>query len=492
MNDVCLFLEGTYPYVAGGVSGWVSDLIKRMDDVTFSVVYLGAKRSAAKKMHYALPDNVLDFRELYLFDYGVKDDRRNQFTKGQISLLEDFLKECVRGETKSFYKFADKMLSGEITFYDIIFSYDAWKILERMYERDASDQSFLDYFWTWRFMYLPLFSLLKVQLPPARVYHSVSTGYAGVLGALAKHQHGRPYIVTEHGIYTRERKIDISQADWIYSKDASEIKVTERSDIFKGWWINLFIFFSKIAYESADSIVTLYEGNRAAQINEGADAASTAVIPNGVDFDEFQKLSRIPRGKNFRIGFMGRVVPIKDVKTLLMAMRMVKEELKDIEVYIMGPTDEDQEYFRECQLLVETQSLKDVVRFTGKVNVKEYYPKLDILVLTSISEGQPIVILEAHAMGIPVVATNVGSCSELLYGSSRDDKLLGPSGIVTPVSNPEATAQGIVKILKDPLLYKRMSETAVARTSRYYRMEALIANYRMMYQKYIEEIRWQA
>ena len=79
MNDVCLLLEGTYPYVAGGVSSWVCDLIKRMPEVTFSIVYLGAHRPRTKKMHYEIPPNVLDFQEHYLFDYQVKPEKQKGF-----------------------------------------------------------------------------------------------------------------------------------------------------------------------------------------------------------------------------------------------------------------------------------------------------------------------------------------------------------------------------------------------------------------------------
>ena len=75
MQDVCLLLEGTYPYVAGGVSSWVYDLVKRMQDISFSIVYLGAHRPGSKKMHYELPENVVDFRELYLFDYRVDPEQ---------------------------------------------------------------------------------------------------------------------------------------------------------------------------------------------------------------------------------------------------------------------------------------------------------------------------------------------------------------------------------------------------------------------------------
>lgn len=496
MNDVCLLLEGTYPYVAGGVSTWVYDLIRRMHDTTFSIIYLGPNRLSAKKMHYDIPPNVTDFREFYIFDYQVKHkpggwpkNRRREF-----KVIEDFLIRMRRGDASLFKDVFEVMAapqSRRLQMQEIVHSHEAWKVLEHVYGKEDEGLSFIDYFWTWRFIYLPFFSLLRVNLPKARLYHSVSTGYAGTLGAMAKLRYKRPFLLTEHGIYTRERKIEIAQADWIYSETAQELKVAEEKEFFKEWWISLFSFFSRLAYDHADEILTLFEGNRRVQVAEGADPAKTRIIPNGVEVEAFLKLPREPRKEKFRVGFMGRVVPIKDVKTFIMACRTIYKELKDVEIYIMGPTDEDEDYYRECIALVEMESLESVIKFTGKINVKEYYPKLDVIVLTSISEGQPIVALEAGACGIPVVATDVGSCRELIQGSEPDDRLIGPSGIITPVCDPAATARAVIRLARSPALYGRLSEAGRQRISRYYRMDTLIANYQMLYAHYMKEVRWQ-
>ena len=85
----------------------------------------------------------------------------------------------------------------------------------------------------------------------------------------------------------------------------------------------------------------------------------------------------------------------------------------------MGPTDEDEEYARECFDLVELMELPDVV-FTGRVNVTEYLGGLDFTILTSISEGQPLTILEGYAAKLPAIATDVGNCRGLLYGEDDD------------------------------------------------------------------------
>ncbi|MDD5594839.1 MAG: GT4 family glycosyltransferase PelF [Candidatus Omnitrophica bacterium] len=495
MADVCLLLEGTFPYVSGGVSTWIYNLIREMEDISFSIVYLGPHRQTAKKMHYEIPENVTDFREIYIFDYKIAPKYRlAKITKHNLKIIKDFLLHMRKNDSAyfdAFVQLVSRKNKQSVDLYDLAYSFESWRVLEDIYLAEEKEPSFIDYFWTWRFVYLPLFSLLKTELPQAKLYHAVSTGYAGVLGALGKLQHKRPFMLTEHGIYTRERKIEISQAEWIYSETAQEIKVTESKDFFKEWWTNLFSFFSHLAYSRADEIITLFEGNRKVQLEEGAPVQRTKIIPNGVDLALFKKMKKEPSTAVYRIGFMGRVVPIKDVKTFIRACKIIYLEMKNIEIFIMGPIDEDEQYYKECVLLVERENLQGIIKFCGKIDIQEYYPKLDIIVLTSISEGQPIVILEAAACGIPVVATDVGACEELLNGASPDDRLLGKSGIITTPYNPLGTAQAVMQILKDPVLYAQMSQVGKKRVDLYYQMDDLIANYHLLYTKYIQEAGWQ-
>ncbi|MCZ2337916.1 MAG: GT4 family glycosyltransferase PelF [Chitinophagales bacterium] len=67
-TDVCLLLEGTWPYVRGGVSSWINQMILGMPEVTFSVVFIGGSRVASPTRQYAIPDNVKHIEEVYLED----------------------------------------------------------------------------------------------------------------------------------------------------------------------------------------------------------------------------------------------------------------------------------------------------------------------------------------------------------------------------------------------------------------------------------------
>jgi glycosyltransferase involved in cell wall biosynthesis len=113
--------------------------------------------------------------------------------------------------------------------------------------------------------------------------------------------------------------------------------------------------------------------------------------------------------------------------------------------------------------------------------VDEYLPHLDVVVLTSISEAQPLVILEGGAAGIPCVATDVGACREMIYGGPTEDPPLGPAGEVTPLSNPTGTAQAVARLLADRDYWERASRAISERVRRYYDRSALDRCYRELY-----------
>lgn len=186
------------------------------------------------------------------------------------------------------------------------------------------------------------------------------------------------------------------------------------------------------------------------------------------------------------IAFVGRIVPIKDVKTFIRACKIVKEQYPDARLYAVGSADEDPEYFKECLALTSNLGLSDELKFLGHVNFKEFLSELDLLVLTSISEAQPLVILEAGAAGIPSVATNVGGCEQLLYGRQDENPPLGQGGIITSLRNPKATAAAILKMLKEPEFYRRCGETMAQRIQKYYIFQEEQETYRKLYKKYMQ------
>jgi glycosyltransferase involved in cell wall biosynthesis len=286
--------------------------------------------------------------------------------------------------------------------------------------------------------------------------------------------------LTEHGLYTHERAIDIFQSSGLFNP--SEPGAAPQERFFKTWWRDMFAFLGRLTYESCDVIVTLHEPNRRMQVAAGAPDDRLVVVPNGIDPARYvsQRAPRDWSDRPFRVGLIGRVVPIKDIKTFLRSVQIAAAEVP-LEAYVLGPTDEDPAYHAECLALTRALGLEDTVRFLGKVDVLAWLPKLDLNVLTSVSESQPLVLLEGWAAGVPAVATDVGACREMVEGRAGEDAMLGASGIVTPVATPESTAAAMVKLARDPERHAGMARAGYERVSRYYRQEQVFEAYRGLY-----------
>jgi len=491
-SDVCLLLEGTYPYISGGVSSWVHQLISALKEIKFSLMVVLPNQDYIRDMKYEVPGNVVDIRRVFIHDYDFPDQsvysslRKKKF----FNELESFIDQIVKKDPEGFEnvcRFFDQSNSSCLTHEDILFSKQSWDMLCSLYKKNDLGISFIDFFWTFRFSALPMLPLFTAEIPPAAIYHTISTGYAGILGAIAKIKSNAVLLLTEHGIYSKERKMEVTQASWIYDEKKHDNRPQKNRSFFKEWWITLFDSLSRICYEHSQEIITLYTGNQYHQILNGAQTDKLSIIPNGIDTNKFNsEPKKIKSGqKSFNIGFVGRVVPIKDVKTFIKACKIVFEELPDSTVFIIGPTDEEEEYYDDCVRLCDMLGVSDNIIFTGIASVTDYYPKLDMVVLTSESEAQPLVLLEANAMGIPVVATDVGACLEMLNGMSVEDKMLGPSGLITGVASPVETADAIIKILSDPKLFNAMSKAGISRVRKFYSQADLFAKYLNLYEKYI-------
>ena len=315
------------------------------------------------------------------------------------------------------------------------------------YERSGGDSSFLDYFWSWRSLASAVLAILLPSLPPARCYHAISTGFAGLLGARLAAATGRKLILTEHGIYTNERRIEIAMADWLYRGPEASFAPRKTVRDLRDLWIEAFEGFARLTYAAADPVVTLYRGNQRLQIRDGAAASRCMIIPNGVDFARYAAIPRDPAPRPPTVALIGRVVPIKDVKTFIRAVGLLRRKLPEAQGEVLGPHEEDPAYARECAALVRQLGLESAVTLRGAVNVPDWLGRIDVNVLTSISEAQPLTILEAGAAGVPCVATDVGACREMIESNPAGAKPLASGGAITPVANPAATADAMAGLL---------------------------------------------
>ena len=490
--DVALLLEGTFPYVSGGVSSWVNQIIRAFPHIRFALVFLGSRRSDYGKPKYALPDNVVHLETHFMHDDLVRHGIEVSSTHGdpmafaRVVALHEVFHQGGMSDLSSFDELAAELMpGGSLTLDEFLHSEQSWGFITANYRRFCTDPSFVDYFWSVRIMHQPLWMLADIakNLIPVKALHTVSTGYAGFLGAVLTRSRGLPLILSEHGIYTKERKIDLYQSEWIrdnrnvFQKDPSELSY------FRTMWIRFFEWLGRLCYDAANPIIALYENNRLRQIADGAKPERTFNIPNGVAINRLAALreTRAP-GVPPVLCLLGRVVPIKDVKTFIRAMRIIVNRMPEVEGWVAGPEDEDPSYARECRELAESLGLGNRFKFLGFQKIDELLPKIGIMALSSISEALPLVILEGYAAGVPTLSTDVGSCRQLVYGLDNEDKALGAAGRVVGIANPQEFAEAAMDLLQ-PKNWFPAQAAGIARVEKFYTDAMMFDRYREVYEE---------
>jgi glycosyltransferase involved in cell wall biosynthesis len=486
--DVCLILEGTYPYVTGGVSNWAHGLIQDQNHLSFHLCAI-VPRDADLELKYTLPNNVIGLTTIRLNELPAGNEVSGNVAYRMHQALREPLEKLTGDkpmQLDDLRRVMDVLVNPRTTIgTELLLDHEeAWDQLVALYEAGYPDHSFLDYFWSYRAIVGGLYSILLASLPPANVYHALSTGYAGLMAARAKLETNRTVLVTEHGIYTNERRIEIASADWLEASASKALTIDKPRRDLRDMWIDSINNFSRVCYEAADGIITLFTGNQQPQLEDGAPRNKMQIIPNGVNVEHFARMAH-RRQATPTIGLIGRVVPIKDIKTFIRAVSLLRQTAPDLKAYIIGPTDEDRAYYAECVNLVQLMGLEHTITFTGQAKVEDYLPLLDVLVLTSISEAQPLVILEAGAVGIPIVATDVGACRELIEGLPDELPQLGAGGIVTPLASPASTADAIFTLLSDQMTYDNASTAIKERMRQHYNETIQQQAYRNLYAQYL-------
>jgi glycosyltransferase involved in cell wall biosynthesis len=501
--DICIIAEATYPYVTGGVSTCVHQIIEQSPQLSFSVLYLGASVNLPKSLKYQLPTNVTAVDHIWLFDHHPAEKMRaTGLSPVELETLSQFIEMFSDTDRvglnidPSYLADYEAVLFGKSgrlhkSLLRASASQIFWDFALASYQKTKSNLPFLKYVYQWRSRMLPLLRIFSSDIPRAKMYYSITTGHAGVAGIAAKLQHGKPLMITEHGIYPRERRHDLWELNWMrmsgkddYDRNAL---LQTRED-----WLRYFDRLSLMAYHYSDIITTLFGKYVDIQVSLGADRTKCYSIANGMNTRLLGVRVNQPPwtgfqdGRPFRVSFIGRITPIKDLKCLISAIAIARHDEPNIVCHVYGPWDDDPAYFDSCKTLVNHSGQQDHILFMGKVKVEDILPKTDLLVLTSLSEGQPMVILEAAFAGIPVVATDVGGCNELVNGESQRDVELGPGGLITRFAAPDETAAAILRIARSPKLWKSFSEAGMSRAKQFYDERRTIGEYNDLFKSALD------
>ncbi len=463
---ICIIAEGSYPYVVGGVSSWIHQLIKGHPEKDFKILSILPSEKDSAEIRYELPENLLEIKTTYLADVYEHKINKKEFMKYDVrerELVSGFINMELSGDTEEALKLLSDRMKSSV--FDFTTSDFFWDKICLKYQNEYSEKEFNNFYWSYKSVFMFLMNILQNEIPEADLYHAVSTGYAGMVGTLAKLKYDKPYYLTEHGVYAREREEDIIKSHWV-------------RDEFKKIWIDYFYFLSKIAYKYSDKIISLFKYNSQLQISLGASENKTLVISNGVDIERLSAIKKVETGK-FIMGSVLRIVPIKDIKMMIKAFKIVTNKIKNTELYLIGPYEEDPDYYEECKELIEDLKLNSRVIFTGKVDIREYLGRLDIFLLSSISEGQPLSILEAMSAKLPVIATDVGDCRGILT-SHRE---IGNAGIIVPPTAYTKMASEIIALYNNKSRLKLLGDRGYEIVDKHYRMDNFLSIYTKLYEE---------
>jgi glycosyltransferase involved in cell wall biosynthesis len=199
------------------------------------------------------------------------------------------------------------------------------------------------------------------------------------------------------------------------------------------------------------------------------------VIPNGCSVEEIAARAEAGRAAaqrnagTARVLMAARFASAKDHPTALRAIQLLRSEGRDVELLLAGGTH--RESLRTgVELLADELGIRDLVKFLGsRDDIPELMGSSDIVIHATHSEGFGMAVIEAMAAGVPVVASDIPACREVL-----DD---GRCGILVPLSDPAALAEAIRKLVDDEALRTQLVQAAAEHVRSHYHIKRMAAGY---------------
>jgi glycosyltransferase involved in cell wall biosynthesis len=282
--------------------------------------------------------------------------------------------------------------------------------------------------------------LRRERVQALHVHHVGSLMLIGIPARLA----GVPRVVmTEHGLQTLMEKERHRRLTRRYARFVDDITVVEPSQI--------------------DYLVKTV----------GLSAGQLHCIPNGIGMrlrtplqTENARRSLGLRPGIFAFLCVARLNPVKDIETLLRAFSSLPEEVAARSHLLIVGDGEERPRLEALRITLQLESRSTF--FGARSDVSELLPGADALVLSSITEGLPMALLEAMAAGVPCVATAVGGIPALLSEGA---------GFVVPPSDPAALASAMADMVRDPDRLVEVSAKAADVIRQRYKVEPVVNQY---------------
>ena len=241
-----------------------------------------------------------------------------------------------------------------------------------------------------------------------------------------------------------------------------------------------FLRLNRIKYRiMADSYIAISHLIKDVMVGDGIPADRIHVVHSGIDPQRFTQADQSDLQSEFAIQDHEKVVinvahlaEHKGQRFLLRSIPLVLEQMPEVRFFIVGGGS----LLNELQELVAQLGVKDRVVLTGfRSDVAAFYHLADLFVMSSVEEGLGTAILDAAAMGLPVVATNAGGIPEIIED--------GVTGRLVPPAEPEQLAAGIVDALMHPDSSRCMAAKGQKKIQSEFTTEAMVVGNMAVYQK---------
>ncbi len=480
--EIALITEGTYPFHLGGVAVWCDQLMRGLPQHTFQTIAIGG--DGTESVIWDAPPNMTGLETVFLWDQKPVQKRTTPALEARFeeaharfahalmrptSAVQDFL-EALRG-LHAYALSAD--LEAAMTSNAALERLNlAWR--EAQHERrratirprDVHVEINLAEVLAASRLIAHLLRPLSMPAPEAKVVHAVSNGLAALPAFAAKWAFGTPFVLTEHGVYLRERYLSYTAATYPYT-----VRVLA---------LNFYRLLSSAAYFMADQIVSGATYNQRWELRGGAVASRMRTVYNGIDPNEFSE-SKLELMEP-TISWLGRIDPLKDLETLIRAFALVRMELPSARLRLFGPVPAGNEaYLARCQALIQELRLEGSAFFEGRVDSSLLaYHSGHVFVMTSISEGFPYSLIEAMACGCAVVSTDVGGVTEAI----------NEAGLTVPPRDHAAVAQACLTLLRNEALRKKLGSAGRSRVQQQFTLDKCLMAYRDVYDEALNVKPW--
>lgn len=464
---VLLTTEGTYPYVMGGVSSWCDLLVNSLTEFDWHVLPIIGAHGQPRR--FALPAHARE--------HGPIEIWSERLARGSRPAVADVrthhaLPAVLARELIGWNGDADALLASFVWCRQhpggvrrAFRSRRGWDgflaaLVEVLDERvsDAGTPPALDQLEAAQ-LYQTLYWVARTAAAPAPeadVLHVTAAGWSAIPALVNKALHGTPIVLTEHGVYVRESYLAAIRNG---GSPGSRFAATR---LARG--------LARCAYAWADVVAPVTDANAYWEMGFGIDPGKILVLYNGLD----RGSAPVPPPGAARVVSVGRIDPLKDVHTML---RVAAEALRSVphaQFLHYGPmTDGEEAYARSCLTMHERLGLGDRFRFMGRTNDPMGVMRAaDVVLMTSISEGLPMSILEAMSQARPVISTGVGGVPDVVKGC----------GAVMSPGDDHGLAMAIVTLLRNPALAWQLGRLGHQRLARIFSGAACIDGYRDLLQ----------